>query len=250
MARKNKTRKSKPVAGRLMRALDVSTNDKSKINKFLDMVKSGRTIIVLVYANWCGHCHTFKPRFDKAANSGNSQVAASIESEALPGINAQLPKPISVDGYPSLIVVGDKGNQVAPMNTPQGEEKEVVSVLNNTMKKINSVSAPKYVSNKPVSIPKLNTYESEITTVKPPSVQPLTEEVIAEEEPIEELSASEEERRTVIGGSLYGAIGAAAVQLAPAGILLGIHSLMKKRKGKTSKRGKKNMRRRRSVKRR
>lgn len=250
MARKSKTRKSRPVAGRIMRALDVSTNDKSKINKFLDMIKSGRTIIVLVYANWCGHCHTFKPRFDKAANSGNSQVAASIESEALPSINASLPKPINVDGYPSLIVVGDKGNQVAPMNTPQGEEVEVVNKLNETMKKINSVTAPKS-EYKPASIPKLNAYESEITTVKPPSVAALTEEIVAEEEPIEELSASEEEKRTpVIGGSLYGAMGAAAVQLAPTGILLGIHSLMKKRKGKTSKRGKKNMRRRRSVKRR
>jgi thiol-disulfide isomerase/thioredoxin len=249
MARKIKTRKSRPVAGRIMRALDVSTNDKSKINKFLDMVKSGRTIIVLVYANWCGHCHTFKPRFDKAANSGNSQVAASIESEALSSINASLPKPISVDGYPSLIVVGEKGNQIAPMNTPQGEEVEVVNKLNETMKKINSVTVPKSESSRPVSIPRLNAYESEITTVKPPSVQPLTEEIVAEE-PIEELSASEEERRTVIGGSLYAAMGAAAVQLAPSGILLGMHSLMKKRKGKTNKRGKKSIRRRRSVKRR
>ena len=238
MARKIKTRKTKPISGRIMRALDVSTNDKSKVKNFLDMVKSGRTIIVLVYANWCGHCHTFKPRFDKAANSGNSQIAAAIESEALPAINASLPKSISVDGYPSLIVVGDKGNQVASMNTPQGSETEVISQLNNVMKNLNSVNKSATPVESVAKPSRFNIVESDAVTVRPPSVAALMEEP---EEIVEEESVASREKmlggssRTKVGGSLYAALGAAAVQLAPSGILLGIHSLMRKRHSKANK---------------
>ena len=227
MARKIKTRKTKPISGRIMRALDVSTNDKSKVKNFLDMVKSGRTIIVLVYANWCGHCHTFKPRFDKAANSGNSQIAAAIESEALPAINASLPKSISVDGYPSLIVVGDKGS-----------ETEVISQLNNVMKNLNSVNKSATPVESVAKPSRFNIVESDAVTVRPPSVAALMEEP---EEIVEEESVASREKmlggssRTKVGGSLYAALGAAAVQLAPSGILLGIHSLMRKRRGKTNK---------------
>lgn len=225
-----------------MKALDVSTNDKNKIKSFLDMVRSGRTIVVLVYANWCGHCHTFKPRFDKAANSGNSQVAAAIESESLPTINASLPKPISVDGYPSLIVVGDKGNQVAPMSTPQGSESEVVSQLNNVMKNLNSVKKPNTPVSKPISstpkVSQINSLEEIPETARPPSVAPLMEEPAEIVE--EEISNTESEKmvggsNAKVGGSLFGALGAAGVQLAPTGILLGIHSLMRKRGGKSKK---------------
>lgn len=230
MARKSKTRKAKAISGRMFPYVDVSANDKNKVNKFLDMIKSGRTIIVLVYANWCGHCHTFKPRFDKAANSGNTNVAAAIESEALPAINASLPKPISVEGYPTVIAIGEKGNQMAEMTTPQGSETEIVTQLNNVMKNLNSVKKP--TTNVSLTKPsRFNIVENEAVTVRPPNVAPLMEEP----ETVFEEEVSNTESEKMVGGSLYGALGAAAVQLAPTGILLGIHSLMKKRRGRSVK---------------
>jgi thiol-disulfide isomerase/thioredoxin len=240
MAKNTKTRRSRPrsrpVAGRMFPYVDVSTNDKNKIDKFLNMIKSGRTIIVLVYANWCGHCHTFKPIFDKAANAGNTNVAAAVESEALSTINASLPKPISVEGYPTVIAIGDKGNQMMEMNTPRGPD--AVTQLTNAMKKMNSVKKPSAEVTPKTS--RLNSLEeTEAITVTPESVSPLPEEtllskVITENE---ETDASREKEMVggTRGGSLFTAMGAAAVQLAPTGILLGIHSLMKKRKSSKNK---------------
>lgn len=245
MAKNSKTRrnrsrpKSRPVAGRMFPYVDVSTNDKNKINKFLDMIKSGRTIIVLVYANWCGHCHTFKPIFDKAANSGNTQVAAAVESEALSSINQSLPKPINVEGYPTVIAIGDKGNQMMEMNTPRGPD--AVSQLTSVMKKMNSVKKPSAEVSPTTS--KLNSLEeTEAITVTEESVPPMLEEETLIEN-ITEKEGTDASREKMLGGtrggSLFSAMGAAAVQLAPTGILLGIHSLMKKRKSgknKTKKR--------------
>ena len=227
MAGKYKTRKARAVAGRMFPYVDVSTNDKNKVNKFLDMIKSGRTIIVLVYANWCGHCHTFKPIFDKAANSGNTKVAAAIESEALPAINASLPKPISVEGYPTVIAIGEKGNQMAEMETPRGSN--AVTQLSNVMKNLNSVKKPV------AEVKSESVFAEEATepiTIAPPSEKPMTEDITITRE--DEITDARRNRQ-LVGGSLYAALGAAAVQLAPSGILLGIHSLMRKRNSRTKK---------------
>ena len=200
------------------------------------MIKSGRTIIVLVYANWCGHCHTFKPIFDKAANAGNTNVAAAVESEALSTINASLAKPISVEGYPTVIAIGDKGNQMMEMNTPRGPD--AVTQLTNAMKKMNSVKKPSAEVTPKTS--RLNSLEeNEAITVAEESVPPMLEEETILSNVITENEETDASREKMVGGtrggSLFTAMGAAAVQLAPTGILLGIHSLMKKRKSSKNK---------------
>lgn len=239
MARKYNTRKAKAISGRMFPYVDVSTNDKKKVNTFLDMIKSGRTIIVLVYANWCGHCHTFKPIFDKAASAGNTKVAAAIESEALSTINASLPKPISVEGYPTVIAIGDKGNQIAEMSTPMGSD--AVTQLKNVMKNLNSIKKPEVISQKEKNVFS-NSFDE---ATQPITVLPESDIIIPMNE---NLSITKQEdqiidaRRNQVGGSLYAALGAAAVQLAPSGILLGIHSMMKNRKSKKTRKVKKNRR--------
>ena len=40
---------------------------KQTINNFIKHMNSGHPVIVLYYADWCGHCHEFKPIFDKTA---------------------------------------------------------------------------------------------------------------------------------------------------------------------------------------
>lgn len=239
MARKYNTRKAKAISGRMFPYVDVSTNDKKKVNTFLDMIKSGRTIIVLVYANWCGHCHTFKPIFDKAASAGNTKVAAAIESEALSTINASLPKPISVEGYPTVIAIGDKGNQIAEMSTPMGSD--AVTQLKNVMKNLNSIKKPEVISEKEKNVFS-NSFDE---ATQPITVLPESDIIIPMNE---NLSITKQEdqiidaRRNQVGGSLYAALGAAAVQLAPSGILLSIHSMMKNRKSKKTRKVKKNRR--------
>jgi thiol-disulfide isomerase/thioredoxin len=75
---------------------------------------------VLVYADWCGHCKDFKPIFENAEKSPNRtaqtvkvndvmfpQVTDIIKNKM--NMNA---KPMSVEGYPSVILVDKKGNMI------------------------------------------------------------------------------------------------------------------------------------------
>jgi thiol-disulfide isomerase/thioredoxin len=137
--KKNKTRKSgrvrRSTAGKILPPLDVRSN--KQLKEFERRIKQGGITIVLVWAPWCGHCHKFMPHFDEAAKSPNRSVqAVKVEETMLPAVNAVLTKninksakPLSVEGYPSLLVVDRNGNAVTAI-----EAVKSTSVMKNVMK--------------------------------------------------------------------------------------------------------------------
>ena len=138
--KKNKTRKSgrvrRSTAGKILPPLDVRSN--KQLKEFERRIKQGGLTIVLVWAPWCGHCHKFMPHFDEAAKSPNRSVQAiKVEETMLPAVNAVLTrninraaKPLSVEGYPSLIVVDKKGNAVTAIEAVKSTEV-MRNVMNN-----------------------------------------------------------------------------------------------------------------------
>lgn len=102
--------------GRIQPPLDVSNNN---LNKLLDVIKAGPITIMLVHANWCGHCHHLMPHWDKASQLKNRSVqTVKVEESMLPKVNAALSKmnnqenSIKVEGYPSGFLVSNKGDIV------------------------------------------------------------------------------------------------------------------------------------------
>jgi len=138
--KKNKSRKSgrvrRSTAGKILPPLDVRSN--KQLKEFERRIKQGGITIVLVWAPWCGHCHKFMPHFDAAAKSPNRSVqAVKVEETMLPAVNAVLTKninraakPLSVEGYPSLIVVDKKGNAVTAIEAVKNTEV-MTNVMNN-----------------------------------------------------------------------------------------------------------------------
>jgi len=136
--KKNKSRKSgrvrRSTAGKILPPLDVRSN--KQLKEFERRIKQGGITIVLVWAPWCGHCHKFMPHFDEAAKSPNRSVqAVKVEETMLPAVNAVLTKninksakPLSVEGYPSLLVVDRNGNAVTAI-----EAVKSTSVMKNVM---------------------------------------------------------------------------------------------------------------------
>jgi len=136
--KKSKTRKSgrvrRSTAGKILPPLDVRSN--KHLKEFERRIKQGGITIVLVWAPWCDHCHKFMPHFDDAAKSPNRSVqVVKVEDTMLPAVNAVLTKninrsakPLSVEGYPSLIVIDKNGNKVTEM-----EAVKNTSVMTNVM---------------------------------------------------------------------------------------------------------------------
>ena len=109
--RKTKKRGSSARMGRVMPPIDI--NKASMIGELGKRIKKGLTI-VLVYANWCGHCHTYKPKFDELQEHKNRAVeTASVESEVWNAAQKKLNiKNGAIEGYPSVIAVSPEGTVV------------------------------------------------------------------------------------------------------------------------------------------
>jgi thiol-disulfide isomerase/thioredoxin len=97
--------------GRVMPPIDV--NKAGMMDELAKRIKKGLTI-VLVYANWCGHCHTYKPKFEELqANKNRSVETAAVESEFWDEAQKKLNiKNGAIEGYPSVIAVSPEGTVV------------------------------------------------------------------------------------------------------------------------------------------
>jgi thiol-disulfide isomerase/thioredoxin len=258
-----------------MKPIDI--RDKSGLGELIKRIRKGPVTVILVYADWCGHCTEFKPHFNKASQSPNRTVqVASVNDSMVTQMNSTLlannsaSKPISVSGYPSVILVDRKGNEVSRVE-PLKNTSAMTRVMEesgrimeegerepSSLEPIPSANSRPPRNNSMVMNINLNRNNSVVPNSKPKNIEaPKKGElrgeqvtssmpmVIGEDEeeldattvvspPLEEAIA-EANSKTMKGGSLFSALGASAYHLAPAGILMGIASMTLKGKGKHKK---------------
>ena len=109
--------KVQSTVGNILPPIDVRRP--KDIPGFMKRVLAGPVTIILVYADWCGHCVEFMPKFKSMIRSPERTTqVASIESsmekqvkEALQKNNSQV-KPINVEGYPTTLIMDNKGNSL------------------------------------------------------------------------------------------------------------------------------------------
>ena len=224
--------KRKSVMGRIMKPIDVSSmKDLGEMEK---RIREGPITFVLVYADWCGHCHTYKPLFNKAAQSAKNRSVqvVSLNEQMLPAANTHMSQnvksseKINVEGYPSVIVLSPEGKKVSELDTSIRNPEQIKSAMEKSGVATTAATMPEAT---PTPKPKLNASEAYMNTLEdaampiaPPS---------QEEDKISAISPemAENQRGGARGGSLYGSMISAAYQLAPPAILMGISSMMKKR---------------------
>ena len=174
-ASRRRSRRQSTV-GKITPPLDVRSED--SISSLMKLVKKGPITIILVYADWCGHCHTYKPKFDEAAKNRKSPFqVASINETMLNSVNERIKSMnksanINVSGYPSVVSLNNKGEFVKDLsqdaaikmlNTPVPK-----SVMQNTNKAIN-ITEP---VNTTKVINEINPSPVQLTPFRPSSLQP------------------------------------------------------------------------------
>ena len=207
--------KVQSTVGNILPPIDVRSP--KDIPGFMKRVLAGPVTIVLVYADWCGHCVEFMPKFKSMIRSPERTTqVASIESsmekqvkDALQKNNSQV-KPINVEGYPTTLIMDNKGNSLKtiPRDSLSTVLKEGGPLAEKSIAKSPNMQPPPTaepspnMQQAPIAQPSPNMQQAPITSPRniqqqpPIKNKPLT--------PLEELDSVRLPRNVNhIGGSLY-----------------------------------------------
>lgn len=129
----------------------VDVKKESQIPELEAMLSSGPTI-VLIYADWCGHCQTFKQAmWDECANSSNKTMnAAAVHFDMVDKTSL---KSAPVEGYPTLFEVKASPKTTPPKAIATPREKEELVALLNGKKTVVAANATTFAPEEPESLP-------------------------------------------------------------------------------------------------
>jgi len=232
-SQKGGARKRQSNAGTMLPPLDVRTP--TALKELEKRIKAGPLTIVLVYADWCGHCHEMRPHFDAASKSPNRTVqSVSVNETMLDQVNNtikhmnQSAQPLEADAYPTIMVVDNQGNKVSdvepekntamltkvmttPTGPPTAEEAEEGAA--EATKALNT--------QEPASIGRMKVKDPSKLQAPPPVAQDM-------------VGGSHR------GGTLLSALSQSAYTLAPAAVLLATAAaVMSKRNTRKARKGRK-----------
>ncbi len=118
---KSKGNQPRSVMGRLLPPVDITSP--SQLKELDKRIKSGPLTLVLVYADWCGHCQRFKPMMkDLEMCEGRSIQTARVRDDMFPKSSISSAK---IEGYPSLLLVKENG-EVASFKNGEGDVTNAV----------------------------------------------------------------------------------------------------------------------------
>lgn len=113
------------VNGYNLKPSDFRINSKGQLSIKKNVI-NGTPGMLLIYANWCGHCVRFKPTFNQIHNKiGKDYAMASIEHEDFKD-NTKFINLLNFRGYPSIKFFDQNGNIIGDFNENDRNEKTIL----------------------------------------------------------------------------------------------------------------------------
>jgi len=118
--RRQNTRRRTHSSGRISAPVDVNSVD--KVQKFESLIGP---VLVLVYADWCGHCQHYKPLWKQLEKDPNRSInMASVRDDMISNTSlSQRANPVS--SYPTVLLIGKNGKAVN-FKDKAGAESEAI----------------------------------------------------------------------------------------------------------------------------
>jgi hypothetical protein len=231
------------------------------VAKLVEGIKNNVVTLLLIYADWCGHCGTFKKDIWKKleATKGRKLPMAQINESVLQHLKAEIPG-LKIDGYPTVSLIG-KDMKAAEMNDPATGEatnalpntRDMASmtklvtadpnqvVADNSMgsaspeeeNKSATPTAESLVARKEAGKNAINNMNNGTPNVSPDSSTAVNNPPNVEDDLVESQGSPVEEsssERATVGGSLYAALLAATRQAAVPAVLTAAGVAVSRRK--------------------
>jgi hypothetical protein len=147
---KNAKKKVKHSVSGSMKYDNIDVKTIEDVAKLIEHIKNNIVTLVLIYADWCGHCGTFKDSiWKKLAAMKNRKVAmAQVNEKVMEHLKNHIPN-LNIDGYPTNILVG---NDLKAATLVDKETGQTTNALPNTrdmasMTKLVTASPSEVVAN-------------------------------------------------------------------------------------------------------
>lgn len=122
-----RAKQGQTTMGSILPPVDITNTD--QFNELDERLSKGPLTLVLVYADWCGHCQRFKPVMDQLESTpGRTIQTARIRDDVFAKSSLGNTK---IEGYPSLLLIKNNKEPVS-FQKENGEVTNVLPVHNDT----------------------------------------------------------------------------------------------------------------------
>ena len=134
--------------GKIMPPITIQNN--GDIMKAVKRIMTGPLTMIVIMADWCGHCQTLKPKYNSImANSHHTIQNVAIDETMADQFNDALTKsiagskPLEVNGFPSLLLLDKNGHVKSAVPNDLSIIKSTTENMGNaTNNKSKNVSVP------------------------------------------------------------------------------------------------------------